>query len=50
MRKKKPLIVGIAIGALARPVIKRAYKPFSNTVRKKLYNLALDFINKVDNS
>ncbi len=48
MRKKKPILIGIAIGALARPVFKQAYKPFRNSVRNKLYNLALDFIQNFD--
>jgi hypothetical protein len=48
MRKKKPLLVGIAIGVLARPVIIQVYKPFRNTVQTKIYNLALDFIQNFD--
>lgn len=50
MRKKKTLIVGIAIGLLARPVIKRA--PFRNmardVIRTRLYNLAVDYIENFD--
>lgn len=48
MRKKKPLIIGIAIGILARPVIKRAYRPFSDAVRKRVYNIAFDYIQNFD--
>lgn len=48
MRKKKPLLIGIAIGVLARPVIVRAYRPFHNAVRTKIYNLAFDFIQNFD--
>jgi hypothetical protein len=48
VRKKKPLLVGIAIGVLARPVIVRAYRPFRHKVQTKLYNLALDFIQNFD--
>lgn len=42
--KKKPLIVGIAIGVLARPVVLRMYQPFHAKVQQKLYNLAFDFM------
>lgn len=48
MKKKKPLLVGIAIGVLARPIIKRAYLPFRSAVRNKLYTLAFDFIQDFD--
>ena len=48
MRKKKSLFIGIAIGALARPAIIRAYRPFQVRVQTKLYNIALDFVKNFD--
>jgi hypothetical protein len=48
MRKKKPLLIGITIGVLARSVVKRVYKPFRNTVRTKIYIFALDFVQNFD--
>lgn len=49
MRKqKKSLFVGIVIGALARPVIVRVYRPFHSKVQNKLYNIAFDFIQNFD--
>lgn len=50
MREKKPLLIGIAIGVLARLVVKRAYKPFRNTVRTKIYSLALEFVQNFDDA
>lgn len=47
-KKKKQILVGIVIGAFARPVIKRAYRPFRSAVRNKLYVLAVDFIQDFD--
>lgn len=47
-KKKKQLLVGVAIGVLARPVIKRAYRPFRSVVRNKLYAIALNFIQDFD--
>lgn len=48
MRKKRSLLIGIAIGALARPVIKRVYRPFRHVVREKIYNVAFDYIHNFD--
>ena len=48
MRKKKPLFVGVLIGAFARPIIVRAYRPFHSKVREKLYNIALEYIQNFD--
>lgn len=48
MRKKKHLLVGVAIGVIARPVIKRAYRPFRSAVRNKIYLIALDFVQNFD--
>lgn len=48
MRKKKQLLIGLTIGVLARPVIKRAYRPFSDAVRKKIYDIAFDYIQNFD--
>lgn len=48
MRKKKALLVGITIGALARPVIVRVYWPFRGRVRTRIYNLAFDYIQNFD--
>lgn len=42
------LIIGIAVGALARPVLVRMYRPFHSKVQTKLYNLAFDFIQSFD--
>jgi len=48
MRKKKPLLIGITIGLLARPVVIRAYQPFRDVMRNKLYNIAFDYIQNFD--
>ena len=48
MRKKKSLLVGIAIGVLARPALRRAYRSFREKVRVKMYGIALDFIQNFD--
>lgn len=48
MRKKKPLLIGIAIGVLARPVIVRAYRPFRDVIRTKVYNVAFEYIQNFD--
>jgi hypothetical protein len=48
MRKKKPLLIGIAIGALARPVIVRAYRPFRARIQRKLYDVAFEFMQNYD--
>jgi hypothetical protein len=48
MRKKKHLLIGIAIGALARPVIVRAYRPFRSRVRRKIYDVAFEYLQNFD--
>lgn len=48
MRKKKPLLIGIAIGMFARPIIVRAYRPFRSRLQDTLYNVAIDFIRNLD--
>lgn len=44
MRKKKSLLIGIVIGALARPVIVQVYRPFRSRVRRKIYDAAFQFM------
>lgn len=46
--KKKPLIIGIAIGVLVRPILVRAYRPLHKRMQINLYNFAFDFIQNFD--
>jgi hypothetical protein len=48
MRKKRPLLLGIAIGVFARPIIVRVYRPFHSRLQDTLYNIAFDFIQNLD--
>lgn len=47
-QKRKGLIIGLAIGALAKPVLIRAYRPFRSKVREKIYTIAFEFIQNFD--
>jgi hypothetical protein len=48
MKKKKPLLIGIAIGVLARPVISRAYRPFRARVQRRIYEVAFQYMQDYD--
>jgi hypothetical protein len=48
MRKKKPLLIGVMIGVLAKPVITQACRPFRDRIRNKIYNIAVDYIQNFD--
>lgn len=48
MKKKRAILIGMAIGMFARPVIKQAYQPFRDQIRQKIYNIAFDYIQNFD--
>ena len=46
--RKRTLLAGVVIGLVAKPIAKRAYRPFRDKVRLKMYNIAFDFIQNFD--
>jgi hypothetical protein len=48
MRKKKQLLIGIAIGYFAGPIVKILASPFREAAQKKLYDIAIEYIERFD--